>query len=184
MGRERECTVALRKLVGTPSDNTFVATVTSVDGAVCTVSRITDLKEFSNVRLNVSSTEKQGIVITPKIDSDVSVTTTNGYDWFVSQYSEIEKITVDAEDTIIINGGTNEGLIKIKELTERLKNLESAFNSHTHSLPPMTAGTFPVTALSPVPPGYVGLATGDIGLNKSTEFQSGYSSYENKKIKH
>jgi hypothetical protein len=105
MSEERECVKKLRALVGTPPHATFIATVTKVDGAVCTVDRKTDLKEFTDVRLNVSSLEGEGIVITPKKNSDISVTTINGYDWFVSQFSEIEKITIHVDDTLDVEFG-------------------------------------------------------------------------------
>lgn len=178
MGRERECTMALRRLVGTPTDNTFVATVTRVDGAVCTVLRKTDLKEFTNVRLNVSSTEKKGIVVTPKIDSDVLVTTINGYNWFVSQYSEIEKITVNADDTIIINGGNNDGLVIIQKLTNKINELVDWCKNHTHLL---QIGTVNVA-------GNMGSATNASPINvpspKSPPNKLNKKDYENKKIKH
>ena len=174
MSKERECTMALRELVGNPNHDTFVATVTKVDGAVCTVERITDLKEFTDVRLNVSSTEKQGIVITPKIDSDILVTTINGYDWFVSQYSEIEKITIDAKGTIVINDGKNDGFVLVKKLTDKLNAVENQCNT--------ILSTLQSVSVALAPSGTFLFAPIFSGINPLVNTQQ--SEIENDKIKH
>ena len=59
----------------------------------------------------------------------------------IVQYSEVEKIEVCIGDSAIevsdgditINGGENNGLVKITELTNKLNELVNAFNNHTHS---------------------------------------------------
>jgi len=134
MSQERECAKTMKAIIGAKQYDTFVAKVIKVDGATCEVERVIDNKKLDNVRLNVSSTEEQGTVITPKLDSNVLITTIDGYQWFVSQFSEIEKITVDAEDTIIINGGENRGLVKVEKMTEWMQKVYNDLDTLKTSL--------------------------------------------------
>lgn len=134
MSKERECAEYLRAIVGKEPFQTCVAIVKSVDGATCTVERVFDGMEITDVRLNCSSTENSGIVITPKQDSHVLITSIDGRYWFVSQFSSIDGITIDSESPIVINGGSNHGLIQIDKLTQKLNELVNAFNNHTHQV--------------------------------------------------
>lgn len=135
MSKERECAEKLRAIVGKEPFGTYLAKVTKVDSseAVCTVERVFDGMVIEDVKLNATITKDEGIVISPKQNSFVLITSIDGLNWFVSQYSAIDKITVDAESKIIFNGGDNNGLVKIKELTDRLNELVDAFNQHTHT---------------------------------------------------
>ena len=133
MSKERDCATKLRAIVGKEPFQTFVAKVTKVDGATCTVQRLFDDMELEEVRLNCHSTENEGVVIVPETGSMVLITSIDGRCWFVSQCSKVEKITIDATattDGIVFNGGNNYGLIKIKELTDKLNELH-------HELPTM-----------------------------------------------
>ncbi len=47
------------------------------------------------------------------------------------------KVTVDA-DEIVFNGGENGGLVKIKELTDKINGFIKKFNGHTHTIPLIT----------------------------------------------
>ena len=105
-----------------------------VDGAKCTVKRLFDDMEIEEVRLNCSTTENEGVVIVPKRDSMVLITSIDGRYWFVSQCSEVEKITIDATDKIVFNGGHNKGLVKIEELTNQLNELVTWCRNHTHTV--------------------------------------------------
>lgn len=134
MSKERECAEALRAIVGKEPFPTFVAKVTKVDGAKCTVQRLFDDMEIEEVRLNCSTTENEGVVIVPKRDSMVLITSIDGRYWFVSQCSEVEKITIDATDKIVFNGGKNGGLVEIQELTNQLNELVTWCRSHTHTV--------------------------------------------------
>ena len=125
---------SIRKLAGsTNAFETFVCEVKSVDGATCTVTRVLDGLEIADVRLNCHITENEGIVVTPKINSFVLVTNIDGRQHFVSQCSKVEKITINCDTKIVINDGKNDGIIKIKELTEKLNAFVDTFNNHTHS---------------------------------------------------
>lgn len=147
----------------------FTAMLKDVNGETCTIEL--DGLELSDVRLRaVVNGENSKILITPKKDSFVLCTDLSGgnlTDIAVVGFSEVEKIDIDVEDTIIINGGKNNGLIKIEQLHERLKSLESKFNQHTHPYLNVEAA-----------------ATTSVTEGLSEEFQNGYSGYENDKIKH
>ena len=53
------------------------------------------------------------------------VTNIDGRQHFVSQCSEVEKITIDCNGDIVINGGDNKGIVKIQELKDNLDSLKS-----------------------------------------------------------
>lgn len=120
-----EIAQSIRDIVGVKPFDTFVCTVKSVEGATCTVVRVLDNLEIPDVRLNCHSTENSGIVVTPKVDSYVLVTSIDGHSHFVSQCSEVEKITIDCNGDIVINGGDNKGIVKIQELKDNLDSLKS-----------------------------------------------------------
>lgn len=71
--------------------------------------------------LKEDKSDKQGIIITPASGSYVIVNRIGSSDeLFISMFSDIESILID--------GGVNFGLVKVKELTERLNTLESDIN--------------------------------------------------------
>lgn len=85
--------------------------------------------DLQNVRL--MSDNKIGFLIKPKIGSIVLVTMLNKATGYVSMFSEV--------DEILLNGDAYGGLVRIQELTNKINNLENAFNNfvtlynlHTH----------------------------------------------------
>lgn len=88
--------------------------VKEVNGATCSV--LIDDLALSDVRLRaVINNQETGMVITPAVGSYVMITDLsngNKRDWAVLMYSEIDKVE--------FNSGKNEGLIKIKDLTDKL----------------------------------------------------------------
>lgn len=169
---------AIREIAkGNSSFNTIIGKVIkgSVSGIFCDVKPL-DGAELKKVRLNGHT---EGLIITPADDSFVFVTLLNENDAFVSKFSTIQKIGLDVKGDIIINGGKNEGLVKIKELTDKLNALKtsvndliSAYNSHTHSV--STTGT-------------AAAQTGTAAVIVSKVLQAAAfnkTDYENTKIKH
>ena len=69
------------------------------------------------------------MVVTPADDSFVLVTLLSETDSFVSQFSDIKKITLDVNEDVILNEGKNDGLIKINDLTDKLNALKNDFNA-------------------------------------------------------
>ncbi|MBR4199232.1 MAG: hypothetical protein IKQ94_10735 [Bacteroidales bacterium] len=157
MGKERKIQEQLRAIVGTAPLATYAAKVTAVNGAECTVQRIADDMVIDEVKLNATCTDGRGIIISPAVGSIVLITSIDGVQWFVSMFDEI--------DSIIINGGQNNGLVNINDLTDKLNALVNAFNSHTHEV---RVG------------GSAGTASQIVA--RATQFNA--SDYEDTKIKH
>lgn len=133
----------IKQMGGNTSTILFLATVKEVKDAACTI-MLEDL-ELTDVRLrSVLNSEDNKILITPKKDSTVLVADLSHGEMrelVIVQYSEVEKIevcigesTIEVSDgDITINGGKNDGLVKVAELTNKLNELVNAFNNHTHS---------------------------------------------------
>ena len=123
MSKERECGMMLRRIAGQSGYDTYACTVTAVDGATCTIERILDDKEIKNVRLNATIKTSDGLVIVPKIGSVVLVTNIDGDKYFVSQFSEIEKITLNVADKVSIKNPSYSLADAFKELISAIGNL-------------------------------------------------------------
>lgn len=111
----------------------YTAQVVSVEGESCTVEL--EGMHLTEVRLrSVVNGQESKLLITPKVDSYVQVLdlSRDFTQMMVIGYSEVEKVEVTADDTIVLNGGHNDGLVKINELTQKLNELVQAFNVHTH----------------------------------------------------
>lgn len=93
------------------------------------------------------------------------------------------KVTVDA-DEIVFNGGHNKGLVKIKELTDKINGLIKAFNNHTHVIAEIVTS---VTASSEIAGPVKGSGTATKveapkTTSQITEFK--IDDYENPNVKH
>lgn len=91
------------------------------------------------------------------------------------------EVNADKEDGIIINGGKNNGLVKIKELTDKINALVDTFNTHTHTIETITSD---VSVASTTFKGS-GTASGvkvPQPDNSATSFNQ--SHYEDTKVKH
>jgi hypothetical protein len=137
---------AIRDIAGKSKYSTVCGKVVSTDGATCKVVRLLDGKTYENVRLNATSLVADGLVIAPKSGSYVSITSIDGETWFVSQYSQIESVTLNVEADVEINGGENGGLCitpKLKEqldkMTARIDGIIDAINNATPT--PQDGGT-------------------------------------------
>lgn len=151
--------------------NVFTAEVERIDGEKCSVS-VDDLT-LTDVRLRaVINGENSKLLITPKIKSSVLVIDLSGgqyNDLAVVNYSEIDKIEIDCDNKIVINGGNNDGIIKINELTQKLNDLVNAFNNHIH-ITTATVGAAP--------------AAGEISAPTPQAQNFNKTYYENDKILH
>jgi len=113
----------------------FTAKVLSADDETCCVE--IDGLVVSDVQLRaVVNGEESGILITPKTGSYVTVADLSGdlTRIVVVGFSEVEKISIDAEADIVINGGGYGGLIRIEDLVGAINRLVEVFNSHTHTV--------------------------------------------------
>lgn len=101
----------------------------NVDGNTCTV--IIDDIEISDVRLRASTVDNNSeMLIVPKLGTTVIIGSLTG------DLDELVVLTCDEIETIVINGGTLGGLVKINELktqlakvTSRIDGIISAINA-------------------------------------------------------
>lgn len=174
----------IRAMQGKNGPVAFIAKVESTDGDACTCS-IGELK-LTDVRLRaVVNGEESQLLVTPKKGSYVTLLDLSGGDMRQMEaiaFSEIEKIeiktsgdiAIDCDGTITLNGGDNNGLVKIKELTQKLNELVQKFNTHTHSIPALNV------SLAPSP----STATGTTAVPNGTASTFDQNYYENTKIRH
>lgn len=117
----------LKTIVGGQQITIWQGIVKSVEGITCTVTFAN--QDVSGVRLRASEKENEAnILITPKIGTPVIVGSLTG------DYNQLVVLKVDQIESIVINGGQLGGLINIEALTEKINDLVSTFNSHTHML--------------------------------------------------
>lgn len=167
----------IEEMAGRKGFVSFTAKVVDVSGETCTAA-VDDLS-LSDIRLrSVVNAENSKMLVTPKIGSYVTVLdTSNGNltDLVVVAVSEVEKIEIDTNGTVIFNGGGNNGLVKIEDLHNRLKALEKAFNNHTHTI--TVIGAVPASPATPP-------SATELPPTASNQFQGDFSGYEDSKIKH
>lgn len=115
---------AVRALSKTNNEiNCIVCTVDSIDTTkkTCYCLPIDESKaDLMNVRLMADN--KTGFLIIPKVGSVVIVSYISNEMTYVSMFSEVDEIQ--------LNGDNYGGLVRIQELTDKLNNLENAFNQH------------------------------------------------------
>lgn len=151
--------------------------VHSVSGVTCSVMVGSQLIE--DVSLRATAVDKEGhYMVIPKVGTAVLLANING------DLSRLVVLTVDVADRIemtgevIYNDGQLGGLVKIKELTEKINELVQAFNSHTHTLQTgSVAVTGSATSQSNTEPIEVPAVS-----SKAKELNA--EDYEDKKIKH
>jgi hypothetical protein len=113
---------------GQSSFGLFLAEVVSVEqDTTCTV-RLNPSLTLSDVQLRaVVNQETTGILIKPAVGSYVLVADLSG-----GQYTRLAVVMYSEIDRIEINGGENNGLVKIQELTDKLNALVDWCKGHTH----------------------------------------------------
>jgi len=123
----------LRKITEDKSAEIYsvVCTVESVDEAKRTadVAPINGNAEIFDVRLQSALNGSNGLCIFPVIGSVVIVTFLNKLTGYVSLFSEVDKITLDTENEITIDGGQNGGLVKVNDLLNKLNTVENDINN-------------------------------------------------------
>ncbi len=91
-----------------------------------------DKIEYEDIRLNAvidDDNDKHSFIV-PVVDSWVVVSFVSGSDTdaFLSAFSEIDKVIIEANE-IVFNKGELKGLPKIESLKEKLNNIENDINS-------------------------------------------------------
>lgn len=107
------------------------AEVVSVDTAsrtcVCEVTLGETSYVLPDVRLMAAVGD--GILIVPKIDSDVKIIFSALNEPFVCQYSDVEKVVIDANTSISFNDGSFGGVLKAAELVADINNIKKDINN-------------------------------------------------------
>lgn len=141
----KELRDALKKLTKPNNDGySKVCTVDSVDlvNRTCYCIPINEDADITEVRLMANI--DNGFLLIPEVDSVVVVSFLSDSSAYVSMVSKVSEIQ--------LNGTNYGGLIIVAELTEKLNNLENAFNTHLnlynlHTHAGVTSG---VSTTSPV----------------------------------
>lgn len=108
--------------------------------------------KLTDVNMQAVTEGKGGLLIIPKKNSHVAVGFFDKNNAVVLLYSEIEKILLDAGDTISFNGGKNDGLVVVSKMVGWMEKVHSDLTTLQASLAsiPVTgavpAGTLPVVA--------------------------------------
>lgn len=141
---DRSIITAIRKMTGTFNiDQIYLVTakVTEVNetAGTCTVEAISGNASTEIQNVEFQTVVSDGILIIPRIDSEVKVLFSNYTDPFIVQYSEVEKMYLSA-DLVQFDDGQLGGMVKVISLTSKLNAIEnkinsiiSTFNAHTHS---------------------------------------------------
>jgi hypothetical protein len=130
----------------------------------CTVKPITGGAEYHGVKLKpTNDADDNGAIAIPEVNSIVLISYINNdaHNYQLTAFSKISKYTFKCTGDILFNDGTNHGLVKVQELTQRLNDLQTAHNKllndfmlHLHTDPLSgTTGTIvtPPTSTSLVP---------------------------------
>jgi hypothetical protein len=153
MHTDRQIKEAIQHLAGTHNKDEIkvvqceVESV-DVDTRTCNVVTISGLATYTIENVALMSAIDDGVLILPKVGSIVSVIHNKKGIKFVSQFSEVESIVIITGDTTIeikdglvqFNDGSFDGLVKIKDLVDKLNNLENLvnqfiglYNGHVHT---------------------------------------------------
>ena len=132
MDRSKEIKEAIRSIAGVPGMMFVMGKVESVGDETCSV-KIADRLVINDVRLNASADgNADNILIKPKVGSMVMMTDLSGGELrslVVISFSALDTMTVMFDGEVVINGGENEGLVKVKELTDKLNAIEDKINA-------------------------------------------------------
>lgn len=126
---------ALQEIGGRRVVHLFTGTVKAVDEdkRLMTVER--DGVDYINVRLQASSGANEGTVLIPKLNSLVTVGRIESMNNYVMlNATKLDKIITDCE-SIVFNGGNNNGLVKLKELSDNLEQIKSFIQAMHTAIP-------------------------------------------------
>lgn len=163
---ERKIADNIRRLVGPVGYDSVLCKVVKVTGNTCTVTTLLNDVEIDNVRLCADINKPPGVLLTPAKDSIVVVTMLDKMNSYISLFSQV--------DSIVLNGGEQGGLVKVKELTKQLDKLTKRVDGIMHALKNST----PVAQ-----DGGVAYKTGIVTALSSIADKEDFSKIENEFIK-
>ena len=131
MDRSKEIKEVIKSIAGVPGMMFVMGKVESVGDETCSV-KIADRLVINDVRLNASADgNADNILIKPKVGSMVMMADLSGGELrslVVISFSALDSMTVRFDGEVVINGGENEGLVKVKELTDKLNAIIDDIN--------------------------------------------------------
>ena len=132
MDRSKEIKEVIKSIAGVPGMMFVMGKVESVGDETCSV-KIADRLVINDVRLNASADgNADNILIKPKVGSMVMMADLSGGELrslVVISFSALDTMTVMFDGEVVINGGENEGLVKVVELTKKLNAIENDINN-------------------------------------------------------
>ena len=180
MSKSDDIRNTLKRMETPQNAQIFWAKVTAVDlgKETCTINLLSTGLEIDEVLLSI---KKSGLVIIPKVDSQVlvcSIQNNKSLAYIISvESADIFKVRYNEE--IVFGDGSFGGLVKIEQLTTKLNELKdslnnfiSVFNSHIHITTATVGATTAPGTIAPV----TSPATNAESFNKGD--------YENEKITH
>lgn len=107
------------------------AIVKSVDlnTRTCDVTAIDGLVDFDIAGVTLMAVIDDGFLIEPVVGSNVKIIYSPTVEPFVCQYSEIENITINSNNSITFNDGSYGGLVQASALVEKINQLENDLNT-------------------------------------------------------
>lgn len=130
---DRSIITAIRKMSGTfDVDQVYLVTgmVTAINetAGTCTVEAISGNATTEIKNVEFQTVVSDGILIIPRLNSEVKVLFSKYTDPFIVQYSEVEKIYLSAEITQWEDGSLG-GMVKVIDLTQKLNDIENKINT-------------------------------------------------------
>jgi hypothetical protein len=179
---DRSIITAIQKISGTFTEDRvkmMVGTVDSIEGNTCTCI-ISDQMPLSGVQLQAAVCD--GWLLVPSIGSTVVIMYSTRNDPFIALYSDIDRaylqvgnssIELLKDGSITLNDGSDGGLVKGSPLVQKLNNLENkvndlitTFNSHTHGV--VAVGSPTSVTTTPISGSLTPTTTSDIESQKIT----------------
>lgn len=150
MTPHKELAQRIRQLAPTAQASLYQGIVRDVQEETCTVE--VDGLKIPDVRLRASTAKtEQPMLVVPKVGSAVLIGSLSGdlLELAVLALDQVERIELGAE--IILNQGKNGGLVCVNKLTDKLNDIITAINTHTHlSAAPGSPTTPPAKPLAPL----------------------------------
>jgi hypothetical protein len=156
---------AIAQLAGTHLvDKTHLAIAqvvsSDVQACTCTVELVTAKTSEKKLTVSLMADVSDGLLMVPVNGSTVIVAWSDRMLPYVAMFSDIQDIYLDATGTITMNQGTDGGLVKVRDLVNKLNAIESkinsiisAYNTHIHPDPVSgTTGTPTVPVTGPLTP--------------------------------
>jgi len=132
MDRSTEIKNAIKNIAGGGGSVFVMGEVVSVESETCTV-KIADRLTVSDVRLNASADGNANNILAKPVKGSMALMAdlSGGElrELAIIALSEIDTITVKFAGGVVLNGGENDGLVNVIELTQKLNAIEKDINN-------------------------------------------------------